>query len=685
MVLLFLVALGLPAQTPEERQKVAEAAPLAALFRAEVDAIESRPLDGIASAGEWKARRPELQRRMREMLGLEPMPDRTPLNVRVTGTVDRPDFSVEKVVFESMPGLLVTANLYLPKSKGPHPAVLYVCGHSPMEKDGVVYGNKTAYQHHGAWLAANGIACLVVDTLQMGEVPGIHHGLYKYERWWWQSRGYTPAGVEAWNGVRALDYLCSRPEVDPKRLGVTGRSGGGATTWWLGAIDDRLSVTIPVAGITDLRDHVLMGGPDNRFPRGVVEGHCDCMYVHNIHRWDYGTVAALHAPKAMLLQNTDLDTIFPEAGVRRVFAQLETVYGWYNARDRLALQIGKGGHDDTPELRHAAFAFFRTHLLGIPTKPGEIEETDRSIPIEELKVLPAGGAPESSLNAELDRHFVAVPPLPPVPADAAGWSALRRQTSDALFDRVLSGWPAGGILVDLDPAIGFDATRDGVRLVGLDFTSQAGLRLRAWILSDANARGTGVTARVVDAKAYEAEVAPRLRYWTEPESDAKRDAAFLEPLAVGTRLVLIAPRGVGPTAWPAEADTQIRRRFWLLGQSLDGMRVWDVRQALAAIPAFEPAAGLPITLVGEGDSAVIAALAAPFDERVTRVRLRGLPATLEEVPAMFSLGRGMDWPQPLVRLAPREVEIIDPRAPEAAGWAWLREVGARWWPGLKGP
>ena len=124
--------------------------------------------------------------------------------------------------------------------------------------------------------------------------------------WWWNCRGYTPAGVEAWNCIRALDYLETRKEVDAKRIGVTGRSGGGAYSWWIAAIDERIKVAVPVAGITDLQNHVV---------DGCVEGHCDCMFMVNTYRWDYPLVAALVAPRPLLISNTDKDTIFPLDGV----------------------------------------------------------------------------------------------------------------------------------------------------------------------------------------------------------------------------------------------------------------------------------------------------------------------------------------------------------------------------------
>src|SRR3954452_9942067 len=103
-------------------------------------------------------------------------------------------------------------------------------------------GNKTAFQSHGLRFARHGYACLILDTLQLGEIPGVHHGTYREGRRWWHSRGYTPAGVECWNGIRGLDYLEGRPDVDPGRLAVTGISGGGAVTFWIAAADDRVKV-----------------------------------------------------------------------------------------------------------------------------------------------------------------------------------------------------------------------------------------------------------------------------------------------------------------------------------------------------------------------------------------------------------------------------------------------------------
>src|SRR5688500_2368583 len=168
---------------------------IAAYFETETKRLAEASLADVRSKDDWLARRGEARRQLLEMLGLDPMPERTDLKAAVTDTVDHPEFTVENLHYQSRPGLYVTGNLYVPKNlSGPAPAILYVCGHAGVVKDGVIYGNKVAYHRHGAWFARNGYVCLVIDSLQLGEIEGIHHGTYDKHMWWWNSRGYTPAG-----------------------------------------------------------------------------------------------------------------------------------------------------------------------------------------------------------------------------------------------------------------------------------------------------------------------------------------------------------------------------------------------------------------------------------------------------------------------------------------------------------
>ena len=138
-------------------------------------------------------------------------------------------------------------------------------------------------------------------------------------------------------------------------MGITGRSGGGAYSWYAAALDDRIRVAVPVAGITDLQNHVI---------DGCVEGHCDCMFMINYFGWDYSKVAALIAPRPLLLANSDNDTIFPLDGVMRTHESIAKVYGKLGASSNLGLLITPGPHQDTQELQVGAFKWLLRNLTG---------------------------------------------------------------------------------------------------------------------------------------------------------------------------------------------------------------------------------------------------------------------------------------------------------------------------------
>jgi hypothetical protein len=148
-------------------------------------------LSDVRTLDDWEKRRPQLRRQLLEMLGLEPRPPRTPLKAQMTGRLERADYWIEKLVFQSAPGLYVTGNFYVPKGAAkPRPTILYLCGHSPHP-----LGAKVEYQDRAIWFASHGYACLVLDTLEFGEVAGVHHGTHDLNMWHWLSLGYTPAGT----------------------------------------------------------------------------------------------------------------------------------------------------------------------------------------------------------------------------------------------------------------------------------------------------------------------------------------------------------------------------------------------------------------------------------------------------------------------------------------------------------
>ena len=644
---------------------------LADYFRAETAKLSDACLTNIQTVDDWNQRRGTYRQQLFDMLGLHPLPPRGELKPVVTGRVERDDFAVENLHFQSLPGLYVTANLYLPKNQPkPAPAILYLSGHGPVISNGVSYGNKVSYQHHGVWFARNGYACLVLDTVQLGEIAGLHHGTYREGLWWWNARGYTPAGVEAWNSLRALDYLETRPEVDASQLGATGRSGGGAYSWWIAALDDRIKAAAPVAGITDLHNHIV---------DGTVEGHCDCMFTVNTHRWDYPQVAALVAPRPLLIVNTDADSIFPLDGVVRLHAKVRRIYELHKAGQKLGLVIGPGPHKDTQDLQVPVFRWFNQHLKG--SDPLIALPAEKQFTPQELKVFAT--LPTDAINTNIHETFVPAAPRALVPKSLPELSVETRLSE--LSNSCFAGWLAAPPSLDLKRK--FSGQRNGVELEAWDFNSQEHVRLRLYVAQRAGGNKPGhVELSVLDAAGFgqlvsalradfAGELAEELALPSPRPAHANAFAALRERLgAKDTALAWFAPRGIGLTTWDPNPrkQVQIRRRFMLLGQTLDGMRVWDIRRAFQAARALPGKRSVPIGLRAEGDLACDALYAALFEPDLAQLDLWRVPPSHRTGPDYLNVLRHLDVPE-AVALANTRVPItLHDGAP--ADWAYSAAV-----------
>ena len=652
---------------------------IAAYFRAETAKLTRRSLADIKTLADWKNRQQKARQKLFEMLGLYPRPPRTPLKPVVTGKIEAKEFVVENLQFQSRPGLYVTGNLYVPKKRpGKLPAILYVCGHGGVKKNGISYGNKTHYQHHGEWFARNGYVCLTIDTVQLGEIEGIHHGTYNRGMWWWNARGYTPAGVEAWNGIRAIDYLQSRPEVDAERIGVTGRSGGGAYSWWIAALDERIKVAVPVAGITSLKNHVV---------DGTVEGHCDCMFEVNTYRWDFPQVAALIAPRPLLIENSDKDRIFPLDGVVDVYTKTRRIYELYGVPRHIGLVITEGPHQDTQQLRVPAFHWFNKFLKG---KDPLIDTTAVPMfPPEKLKVFQT--LPTDEKNTTIQETFVRKAPAPELPANLDEWNRQKTAWMAALRTRCFRGWPGGGDshVEALSMKKVFTAEHDGLRLSGYDFTSQGPIRLRLFLAQPSGkqpSRIGRVILNPVDQQGWTRFLAMARPGFANPldgEAPAKpspEEFRKLRATLINHRWAMawVAPRGVGPTEWTRNPRkrTQIRRRFMLLGQTRDGMRVWDVRRAVQALRQIEEIKTVPLTMQGEREMAGIALYASLFEPAVKRLELYDLPRSHRQGPIFLNILRFLDVPQAVAMAVGRsEVHLFERR--DQPGWEYPRQVARK--------
>jgi len=612
-----LLASGMYAAQPAPITNSPAQAMIQTWLKQEAVRLDGRFLDGITNGELFEARRPALRQEYLEMLGLWPLPERTPLNATVTGTLDREEgFRVEKLHFQSRPKLYVTGNLYLPKEAragAKLPAVLYVCGHSARPRD----GNKTAFQQHGMWFATHGYACLIIDSLQLGEIAAIHHGTYRYDRWWWQARGYTPAAVECWNGMRAIDYLQSRPEVDPERIAVTGISGGGAATYWISAADERVKVAVPVSGMGDLEDYV---------GEKVVNGHCDCMFLINTFQWPWTYIAALIPPRPMLFENSGHDTIFPMNGNDRIRARLERLYGFYtNHTDRVFdIGITAGGHDDKVELRLMAYRWINRFLKG-----EDVPVTEPELPKFEGKQLRAfpDELPADEINTKIDELFVplAKPVIPKTTAEFASLKAEKLAELRRLSFRSL------GEKTDDGGALEFSGTKEGM------LASEPGIAI-PWKFFPATAATAASRWIVVLGEDESLDVKPA---WL-PES--VRDSSLL----------MVSPRNGGSMRWQDPAPFYIQRSLPLLGTTVDTGRLADV---LAAARQALNSGGAKWNIIGRGRAGVIGAYAALLEPRLGGISVIDPPASHREGPIFLNVMRVLDVPDALGLLAPRPLTI----------------------------
>lgn len=644
---------------------------VAAYFERETQRIEDSYLADIKTLDDWNAKKDEYRRQLFDMLGLDPQPPRTDLHATTTGKVEHDEFIVENVHFQSRPQLYVTGNLYLPKGleKGKKiPAILYVCGHGGVKKDGISYGNKVHYQHHGAWYARHGYACLVIDSLQLGEIEALHHGLHRENMWWWPAQGYTPAGVEAWNCIRALDYLQSRPEIDGEKLGATGRSGGGAYSWWIAALDERIKAAVPVAGITDLRNHIV---------DGCISGHCDCMYMNNTYEWDYPLVAALVAPRPLVISNTDRDPIFPLDGVYRTFLGARRIYELHKAADKIAFNITAGGHVDTPELQMQAFRWFDHHLQGVDrpiSKPAE-----KFFQPEQLKVFKT--LPTDQINTKIQDQFVPLAAAPTVPADKAAWDKQRDTWMTNLKERVFRGWPTDAKPVA--PVLKSTDTRDNLVMRRFQFETQEDYPLDLYVVHKEGLKKPDlVLVNVFDQPQWEESLATLGSKFDKAFADVKRppanEAGFheIEQSLTNSNVafVLFAPRGYGPTQWSQDPKTltHLRRRFILLGQTHEGQAAWDVRRAVQAVRTLDGFQDASLGLRSEGPMAGVTLAASLFEPKIARLDLIELPASLQAGPYLFNAQRYLDTPA-LVAMAAERARIVL-HGDETSAWEYPQQV-----------
>lgn len=307
-----------------------------------------------------------VRNRIRACFG--PFPEKTPLNPRVTGTVERDAYKIEKVLFESRPGFFVTGNLYIPKGRNfPLPAVVGTCGHSANGKA------NEAYQSFSQALARLGYIVFIFDPIGQGERLQYADAELK-SRIGVGVREHLHAGNQqflvgdffgawrAWDGIRALDYLLTREEVDPQQVGVTGNSGGGTMTTWLCGVESRWTMAAPSCFVTTFRrnlENELPADTEQCPPRALALG------------LDHEDFLAALAPKPIIVLTKERD-YFDIRGAEEAFARLKRLYGLLGAEENIALFTGPTTHGYSQENREAMYRWFN-RITGISETQAEPE------------------------------------------------------------------------------------------------------------------------------------------------------------------------------------------------------------------------------------------------------------------------------------------------------------------------
>jgi hypothetical protein len=310
--------------------------------------------------------------------------ERTPLNARTTGTLERETFYVEKVLFESQPGFYITAGLFIPKVRQqPAPAIIYACGHTELGF------RSDTYQHVILNLVEKGFIVLAFDPAGQGErllYPDPQTGKSKIGG---STAEHSYAGIQTllngtsltdyfmWDGIRVLDYLETRTEVDMTRIGMTGRSGGGTQTAQIAACDDRIYAAAPENYITSFKRLLQSIGPQDAEQnpyRFIHSGYDHADYLH------------IRAPKPLLMLTTTND-FFSIQGARETFAEVHQAYAAMGKTENIRMTEDFGSHESTKNNRQALYAFFQKHLR-LPGDSTDVKTTPFTV--KELQVTPTG-------------------------------------------------------------------------------------------------------------------------------------------------------------------------------------------------------------------------------------------------------------------------------------------------------
>ena len=591
----------------------------------------ARQIAKIRTVAEAERRKEYVRAKILELSG--GLPDyRGPLNPRITGQLEHAGYVIEKVVFESLPQLYVTANLYRPNRPGKYPGVLLPLGHWDQGKPGP--------QRIAANLALKGFVVLAYDPLGQGE------RLQAFDRRVGRSLAggstdqHFMAGAQSlligqsfarhriWDAQRALDYLLSRPEVIADRIGCTGCSGGGTLTTYISALDPRIQVAAPACYMNSFR--VLFSGPV-----GDSEQSLPDFLSSGLDQTDY---VELFAPKPWLISST-IDDFFKLEGARQVYEEARRWYRIYGAEEKIRWEVGPGGHGTPLQIREAIYGWMIRWL-----KDGQGEAREETVEMHSENELRATktGQVSTGLNSR-DIYQVIL----------EDFQKLRREGGTAEMLAAIRKWsPPSGQALAAARVLSTTTTAEFIsqRIV---FETEPGLELDAALVVP-RAAGRKPAVLLVETGAAPSALATRVA-------------------RSGNVVLALNPRDL---PFPSDGRPWLgnwlgNTRAWLIGRNLPGLRVHDIRHGVDLLAARPDVDASQIRGIARDVAGVWLLLAAAVDPRLSGIWLDRTPYSLRaalENPVHQNLHDAVlpgfalrwDFADVVKAIAPRTVLWTDP-------------------------
>jgi dienelactone hydrolase len=616
--------------------------------QAELLRVKDRP---PATLAEWDARKGRLRDAMFAAMG--PFPEKPcELSPKVVGTLKRPGYRIEKLLFQSRPDVWVTGSVYVPDGlSGKAPAVLVVHGHWAFaRRDPVV-------QARCLGLVKLGFVVLAVDAFSAGErhpvvAKGSYHGALLGSTLW--PAGLTLLGVQVYDNRRAVDYLLTRPEVDGSKVGVTGASGGGNQSMYAGALDDRLAAVVPVCSVGTYRAY-------------LKAACCVCEVLPGALTFtEEGDVLGLTAPRALMVINATRDAFqFSVGEAKKSLERAKAIYALHKVEERLSHAVFESPHDYNQAMREAMYGWMTRWLKGegdgrpIPEPRHEVET------VEDLAVYPEGKRPAAFVFAPDLAAREAGRLLSGPPDHKEAWDA-RAVVMRGDLEKALGGLPTTGHVHSLEGGGAVSVVSEP------PITLRVPYRDKGWEKRDVRA----CVLLHLDGSAA------ALKHPLAKQLEAKGWGVYAPDL-----------RATGESAPPRDAiagapdHNSAEHALWV-GRPLLGQWAVDVRAVLDHL------AKRRVTLVGLNQAGVVAAVAgALFADRLHSVAMIDSPVswvTTTAYPAGARMGllapgvlRAGDVPQLAALFAPRKLVVaggfaaagkrLDARSLDAA-FAFTRAV-----------